>query len=519
MPAAPATEQKLTRKDFVAPLDVRWCPGCGDYAILNTIQKVFPTLGIPKENFVVVSGIGCSSRFPYYMNTYGFHTIHGRAPTVATGIKLANPELSVWMITGDGDGLSIGGNHLMHCLRRNIDITILLFNNRIYGLTKGQYSPTSDTGTVTKTSPLGSLEQPINPLCVAIASQATFVARTVDANPKHMTEIFAAAAKHKGTSFVEILQNCVIFNDKTWAAISDREVRDDRLVILQHGQPLIFGKEKRKGIRLNGLQPEVVTIGENGVTEDDILVHDEHDASPAYAYMLTQMSYPEFPTPMGVFRSTETSTTYNARMEEQITEAIAKAGRPNLTKELRGPEYWEVTADDVEAAAKGKGPKGADRTEEMDIMVEQLADQRNASRDPLTKALRLPIKTVIEHFVSVDVISVKPKSSINDAIKLLKEHGIGALPVISRKKLVGIITERDILMKVANKPIDRDTATVSSIMTPNPETLPITNTVGDAFNKLSNGHFRHLPIPEEDGKVGLISVKGLMGFLGEIAKK
>ena len=519
MATTTTTEQTLTRKDFVAPQDVRWCPGCGDYAILNAIQKVFPTLGIPKENFVVVSGIGCSSRFPYYMNTYGFHTIHGRAPTIATGVKLANPELSVWVVTGDGDGLSIGGNHLMHCLRRNIDITILLFNNRIYGLTKGQYSPTSETGTVTKTSPLGSPEHPINPLCVAIASEATFVARTVDSNPKHMSETFAAAAAHKGTSFIEIMQNCVIFNDKTWAGISARDVRDDRLVMLEHGKPLLFGKEKPKGIRLNGLQPEVVTVGENGVTEDDIIVHDAHDPSPAYAYMLTQMTYPEYPTPMGVFRSIETANTYHESLDAQIKDSVAKFGRPNLAKELRGPEYWEVDKDDIAVGSKGKGPRAGRRTEEMDIMVEQLVDQSIESSDPLTHALRLPVRAVMDNFGTEDVVSVKSTESVNTAIDTMRANQFGAVPVIDRGKLVGILTERDILMKVANHQFDRDSTTVASIMTPKPETSRVNHTLGDAFNKLSTGHFRHLPIVDKKGNVGLISVKGLMSFLAEISSK
>ena len=251
---------ELTRKDFVSDQMVRWCPGCGDYAILAQMQKVLPELGIAKENIVFISGIGCSSRFPYYMNTYGIHSIHGRAPTLATGLKIANPDLSVWVITGDGDGLSIGGNHLLHTLRRDIDINIILFNNRIYGLTKGQYSPTSPQGKVTKSSPMGSLEQPLNPLSVAIGAEATFVARTIDTNVKHMAETLKRAAAHKGTSFVEIYQNCVIFNDKAFGYATDSKTKVDNVLELENGKPMIFGKDQDKGIRLNELNPEIVSL-------------------------------------------------------------------------------------------------------------------------------------------------------------------------------------------------------------------------------------------------------------------
>ncbi len=254
IPAVP----ELSRKDFVTPNDVRWCPGCGDYAILNSLQRTLPELGIKREDFVIISGIGCSSRFPYYMQTYGFHTIHGRAPTVATGVKVANPDLSVWLVTGDGDGLSIGGNHLLHLLRRNLNVTVLLFNNRIYGLTKGQYSPTSPEGTKTKTTPTGSIDHPLNPLLFALGAEATFIARTIDNNPKHMVETFKAAHEHQGVSFVEILQNCVIFNDGAWDGVYSKETRDDHLLKLEAGKPLLFGKNNEKGIRLNGLVPEVV---------------------------------------------------------------------------------------------------------------------------------------------------------------------------------------------------------------------------------------------------------------------
>jgi 2-oxoglutarate ferredoxin oxidoreductase subunit beta len=332
VPAIPA----LSRKDFVPPNEVRWCPGCGDYAILNSLQRTFPELGVKREDFCIISGIGCSSRFPFYMNTYGFHTIHGRAPTVATGVKVANPDLSVWIITGDGDGLSIGGNHLLHLLRRNLNVNVLLFNNRIYGLTKGQYSPTSPVGTRTKTSPTGSLEHPLNPALFALGAEATFVARTVDNNPKHMVEIFKAAHEHNGVSFIEIFQNCVIFNDATWDSIYAKENRDDQMLFLETGKPLLFGKDKSKGIRLNGLTPEIVEAGTEG-----ILIHQPDHPSPLYSHLLATMGQPEFPTPMGVIRQTE-KPTYESLVEAQMAAAAAKKGPGTWHELLHGDATWTV---------------------------------------------------------------------------------------------------------------------------------------------------------------------------------
>jgi len=345
---------KLTRKDFVSDQEVRWCPGCGDYSILAQVQRVMPELGIPKEKIVFVSGIGCSSRFPYYMNTYGFHGIHGRAPALATGIKVANPELSVWVITGDGDGLSIGGNHLIHAIRRNLDIKIILFNNRIYGLTKGQYSPTSEFGKKTKSTPMGVIDYPINPLSLVFSSEATFVARSIDIDTKHLASIIDRLAKHKGSGFVEVYQNCNIFNDGAFEAFSAREVRDDRMIYLEHGKPLIFGKDKNKGIRLNGVTPEVVTIGEQGVTVDDLLVHDETAFEPNLAYILGRMQYPEFPVPMGVFRAVE-KPTYEALLEEQISTAISLKGPGNLEKLLNSGETWVIGPDGEQQPVKSNG--------------------------------------------------------------------------------------------------------------------------------------------------------------------
>jgi 2-oxoglutarate ferredoxin oxidoreductase subunit beta len=332
--------QVLTRKDFVSDQEVRWCPGCGDYSILAQTQKVMPDFGYPRENIVFISGIGCSGRLPYYMNTYGFHSIHGRAPTLATGLKASRPELMVWVITGDGDALSIGGNHVLHSMRRNVDIKLVMFNNRIYGLTKGQASPTSELGKRTKSSPQGTVDQPVVPLSIALAAEATFVARSVDTHTEHLQETLDAAGRHRGSAFVEVLQNCNIFNDGAWRAFTDREVRDDRMLVLRHGEPMIFGKERDKGIRLNGLRPEVVQLG-NGVTEADLLVHDETLEDPTLAYVLSRMSYPEFPVPVGVLRRVQHAT-HDVLVQGQIDDAIARQGEGDLGTLLLGGETWTV---------------------------------------------------------------------------------------------------------------------------------------------------------------------------------
>jgi 2-oxoglutarate/2-oxoacid ferredoxin oxidoreductase subunit beta len=332
---------QLKKADFVSDQEVRWCPGCGDYAILNNVQKVMPELGIPREKIVFVSGIGCSSRFPYYMNTYGFHSIHGRAPAIATGIKCANPDLSVWVITGDGDALSIGGNHFIHAIRRNLDLNYILFNNRIYGLTKGQYSPTSEFGKKTKSTPSGTIDYPINPLSLAIASESTFVARSIDIDVKHLGAMVEAAAKHKGISFVEVYQNCNIFNDHAFEYFTERTVRSDRVLYLEHGKPMVFGKERNKGIRMNGAHPEIVTIGENGITENDLLVHDIYLKDPSVAFMLARMEQPEFPQPVGIFRAIERPT-YEEMMDDQIHAAIAKSGPGSLEKLINSGDTWVV---------------------------------------------------------------------------------------------------------------------------------------------------------------------------------
>jgi 2-oxoglutarate ferredoxin oxidoreductase subunit beta len=330
----------LTPQDFASDQDVRWCPGCGDYSILAQMKKVLPTLGVPPEKMVFISGIGCSSRFPYYMNTYGMHSIHGRAPAVATGIKVCRPDLMVWVITGDGDGLSIGGNHLMHAIRRNVELKIVLFNNRIYGLTKGQYSPTSPLGQVTKSTPVGSVDNPIHPLSVAIGCEATFVARSIDVHIKHLGMVLKRAAEHRGTSFVEVYQNCNVFNDGAFEWATDRQTKSDTVVELEHGKPLVFGKNRNKGIRQNGMQLEVVELGK-GIEEDDLLFHDEKLPEPSLAYLLSRMRHPEFPEPIGIFRDVDRPM-YDKLVNTQIEEARSKRGPGSLEALFNTGETWIV---------------------------------------------------------------------------------------------------------------------------------------------------------------------------------
>ena len=335
-PATATATPKLTRKDFVSDQDVRWCPGCGDYSILAQVQRIMPELGLPRENFVFISGIGCSSRFPYYMNTYGFHSIHGRAPAIASGLKISRPDLSVWVVTGDGDGLSIGGNHLIHALRRNVGLKILLFNNRIYGLTKGQYSPTSEMGKITKSSPLGSVDYPFNPIAVAMGVDASFVARGIDIEAKSLQDILRRAYDHPGGAFIEILQNCNIFNDGAWESLTDKATKADTVLMLEHGKPLIFGKNRDKGIRRGASgNLEVVTLG-NGTSEADILVHDENNR--ALAYMLAHL---ETPKPVGVFH-VEARPAYEDAMAKQVEVARQRQGDGDINALLNRGETWVV---------------------------------------------------------------------------------------------------------------------------------------------------------------------------------
>ncbi len=331
----------LTKKDFSSDQEVRWCPGCGDYSVLTALQLMMPDLGVRPENQVFVSGIGCSSRFPYYMNTYGIHSIHGRAPAFATGVAVARPDLDVWVVTGDGDGLSIGGNHLIHALRRNVNFTILLFNNQIYGLTKGQYSPTSEIGKVTKSSPFGSLDYPFNPLSVALGAEATFVARTHDLDRKHMQEVFRRAHEHKGAAFVEIYQNCNVFNDGAFDHITSKDKRPDMLVQLRHGEPVTFGAEGQYGVRLNAYgEAEVVTVADVGL--DALLVHDESRHDPTVAFALSRLAEtPTSPTPMGVLRAVSRPT-YESEVQSQLGAAQANRGPGDLRALLESGGVWDV---------------------------------------------------------------------------------------------------------------------------------------------------------------------------------
>jgi 2-oxoglutarate ferredoxin oxidoreductase subunit beta len=336
-PETPDAPVGLTRKDFASPVAIRWCPGCGDYSILTAVQGVLPTLGLAKEDFVFVSGIGCSSRFPYYMNTYGFHTIHGRAPAVATGVKLSNPKLQVWVITGDGDALSIGGNHFIHALRRNVDVKVILFNNRIYGLTKGQYSPTSAVGTVSPSTPFGSVDQPLSPLSLALGAEASFVARTSDNDVKHMTEVFTAAAAHKGSALIEVMQNCVIFADKVHEPYYGRTTKQDNLLYLEHGKPMRYGKELEKGLVMDGFK----LAAKDAPADAEVVVHDSQDSSGMLAFMLSRLAHPEAPVPVGVFRDVERPN-YTDAVRAQMEATKAKSSAPDLGKLFNSGSTWTV---------------------------------------------------------------------------------------------------------------------------------------------------------------------------------
>ena len=329
--------KKYTAKDFSSDQEVRWCPGCGDYSILKQVQSVLPLIGVPKENIVFVSGIGCSSRFPYYMQTFGMHSIHGRATAIASGLKAARPDLSVWIITGDGDSLSIGGNHLIHLLRRNFDTNILLFNNQIYGLTKGQYSPTSEKGKKTKSTPMGSIDHPFNPLALCMGADATFVARSMDREPKHMREMLIRSNNHKGTSLLEIYQNCNVFNDGAFLGMTDKATKLNQTLFLENEKPLVFGENKDKGIRLDGFKPEIVSL--NDFSLDDLWVHDESDR--VKAGLLTRFFDTDFPRPFGVFYSKDRPT-YEDALVQQIDEAVKDKGKGNLDGLIQGPNTWTI---------------------------------------------------------------------------------------------------------------------------------------------------------------------------------
>ena len=331
----------LTKEDFKSDQEVKWCPGCGGHAVLSAIKGTLVNIGVAKEKVVFVSGIGCSSRFPYYINSYGFHSLHGRAPAIASGIKLSNPDLSVWVVTGDGDSMAIGGNHFIHLLRRNIDINLIIFNNQIYGLTKGQTSPTTPKGSITKTSPMGNFENPFNPGELAMGAQGTFFARAIDTDQKMMTEVFTAAAKHKGTSVVEVMQNCVIFNDKTHEQITSKDLKADNQIYLENGKPMIFGKNREKGLIRTGTKYVVVEIGKNGITENDIIVHNANNRDDTEHYMLVRMTLPDHPVATGVIRD-YSNTVYEDAMYDQIEYAKANPKFKSLEDMFKSGNVFEI---------------------------------------------------------------------------------------------------------------------------------------------------------------------------------
>ena len=342
--AKESAQKKLTAKDFSSDQDIRWCPGCGDYSILKQVQSVMPELGIPKEDIVFISGIGCSSRFPYYMDTYGMHSIHGRATAIASGLKASRPDLSVWIITGDGDSLAIGGNHFIHLLRRNFNVNVLLFNNQIYGLTKGQYSPTSELGKKTKSTPVGSLDHPFNPLALSLGADATFIARAIDREPKHLKEVLHRAERHQGTSLVEIYQNCNIFNDGAFSTFTDKTEKKDNSVYLEHGKPLVFGAEMDKGIVLDGFQAKIVSLKDDNVSMDDLWVHDENDRNKANILVRffedNATDANARPRPFGIFYQ-EDRTTYEESLKQQLNQEVELKGAPDLNKLLAGSNTWK----------------------------------------------------------------------------------------------------------------------------------------------------------------------------------
>lgn len=493
----------LSRKDFVSDQTVRWCPGCGDYSILAQMQKVLPDIGVPRENIVFISGIGCSSRFPYYMNTYGIHSIHGRAPTLATGLAVANPDLSVWVITGDGDGLSIGGNHLLHAIRRNVNLNIILFNNRIYGLTKGQYSPTSRTGTRTKSSPMGSIEQPLNPIALALAAKATFVARSIDAHTQHLGEILHQAAMHRGTSFVEVYQNCVIFNPNEWQGLDDRRIRDENIIYLEHGKPIVFGKERDKGVRMNGYSPEIVQLG-NGHSEKDLIVHDASRLE--LATLLSGMEHPESPVPMGVIRQAEGPTYYDG-LGGQVQAAIAAKGVGDLATLYNASDTWTVTSKEP-VTSKVTGELSLELSDEyvdeLDKTVEPTDGIQNAITDVSVSALgpHAPI-------------TVEETTSVAKAIRQMNKHGIGCVLVTDKDdRLTGIFTERDVLMRVAGLVDDLSQVQVSDYMTPSPVSLAPELPIAHALNLMSESGFRHLPLVDKENRPeGVISFRDVVRYL------
>lgn len=507
-----STETALKAKDFKSDQLVRWCPGCGDYAVLAALQSVLPTIGVPKENIVIISGIGCSSRTPYYVDAYGFHTIHGRAPTIAAGVKIANPDLSVWIITGDGDALSIGGNHLIHTLRRNLDVNILLFNNRIYGLTKGQYSPTSLPGHKTKSSPMGSVEQPFNPISVALGAEATFIARTADRNTKHLAGILEKATAHEGTSFVEVYQNCNIYNDGEWLHVTEADSQDDNTLTLVDGEPMIFGKDRDRGIRLAGVVPEVIELG-NGRSEADLLVHNETAEGPELAYLLSRLEHPRFPVPLGVFRNIQRPV-YEQQIVRQGDLAVKERGAGDLAKLYHTADTWIVPEDSgwvppeerIQGVSTEVSPSIPDHIPGIDHVENEESELQSLMQDRIA-ALGLP-----------EPVCVPPDTSLSEAIGLMQDRNLGCLLVTDESgHLIGIFAQGDIFSQLAGHEVDLEDTTVGSLMTKNPTTLTRGAPVGYVLHMMALHGFRHIPIVDKTGKpVQIASFKDLLKSVGEL---
>ena len=515
-----AEPRALTRKDFASDQTVRWCPGCGDYAILAQMQKTMPTLGVARENVVFISGIGCSSRFPYYMDTYGIHSIHGRAPTIATGLKCARPELQVWVVTGDGDALAIGGNHFQHALRRNIDINILLFNNRIYGLTKGQYSPTSELGKRTKSSPDGSIENPVNPIGVAIGSESSFIARTVDAFQKHMAEVLSRAAAHRGAALVEIAQNCVIFNDGAWTNLTAPDTKADHVLFLEHGKPMRFGKTDELGIRLDGVRPEVVRVDEVG--EEALLVHDEQADEPTLAYLLSRMGPPEFPTPVGVFRAID-KPVYDDMLMAQVMAAMATHDAPDLDALYHQGETWAVAPTEAEREQLKACPccthANLPGASECEACLTSLVRVELTADETRTRIEASLYKDTVEVLEPVKPVTVSVDASIADAVAVMRAADRGwCLALDDDGKLVGYLGERNLLYWMAEVgEIDPATAKVSELMTPDPETFEPGYPLDHVLHRMWVGVIRHVPIVDDAGRpIGLVGSRLMIRHIAKL---
>jgi 2-oxoglutarate ferredoxin oxidoreductase subunit beta len=506
----------LTRRDFASNQAVRWCPGCGDYAILAQIQKTLPILGIARENMVFISGIGCSSRFPYYMDTYGIHSIHGRAPTLATGLKCARPELQIWVTTGDGDALAIGGNHFLHALRRNIDINIVLFNNRIYGLTKGQYSPTSATGKRTKSSPDGSIENPVNPIGVAIGAEASFIARTVDTFQKHMSGVLSRAAGHTGAALIEVAQNCPIFNDGDWAHLTDPDTKADNVLFLEHGQPMRFGKSMEKGIRLKGLTPEVVNVAD--VDERQLLVHDECATEPTLAYFLSRMGPPDFPTPVGVFRAIR-KPTYDEELMAQV-QAARESNSLDLNALYRLGDTWAVQPTTLD----GTRCPVCDFTNlpgaaECEHCLASLVHEEPSAAEAQSRIRHGLLNDSVTQLSPSEPVSVLGTATVAEALAIMREHHIGCVLVTdSAGKLSGIFTERDALARVAAEELDPAAVAVIDVMSPDPETVKRDHSLAHATHLMVVGDLRYLPLIDDDETpIGIFSSRDLIDYVASLA--